>query len=149
MNFLDIRTVIFSQVITDFLCTVVLIILWRQNRNRYAGMFFWVVDFIFQSAATLLIILRGSIPDWMSMGLSNTLVVAGALMGYLGLERFVGKRSSQVHNCFLLAVFILVQFYFIYIHPDLEVRNLNVSLGLLIVCSQCAWLMLRSDGRGR
>ena len=148
MNFLDIRTVLFSQLITDAVCTAVLTFLWLQNRKRYAGMFFWVVDFIFQTTAVLLIILRGSLPDWMSMGFPNTLVIAGALMGYLGLERFVGKRSSQVHNYILLAVFILVHFYFIFVQPDLAVRNLNLSLGLLVLCFQCAWLMLWRAGRG-
>lgn len=148
MNFLDIRTVMFSHLITDAICTAVMTFLWLQYRKRYPGMFFWVLDFIFQTTAALLIILRGSIPDWMSMGLSNTLVIAGALMGYLGLERFVGKRSSQVHNYILLVVFILVHFYFIYIQPDLVARTLNVSLGLLVLCFQCTWLMLWRTRRG-
>ena len=44
MNFLDIRTIMFSQLITDAVCTAVLIFLWLENRKRYAGMFFWVLD---------------------------------------------------------------------------------------------------------
>ena len=146
MNLLDTRTVLFSQLITDAACTAVLTYLWLQNRKRYAGIFLWVVDFIFQTTAALLIFLRGSIPDWISLGIASPLVIAGALMGYLGLERFVGKRSSQVHNYVLLAVFILVHFYLAYIHPDLNARNLNLSLCLLVLCIQCVWLMLRRAG---
>ncbi len=149
MNFLDTRTVIFSQLITDALCMGVLAILWLQNRKRYAGMFFWVVDFIFQTTAALLLILRGSIPDWISVGFTSILVLGGALLGYLGLERFIARRGSQVHNYILLGVFILVHFYFVFIHPDLAARDLNVSVGLLVFCAQCAWLMLRRAGRGR
>jgi PAS domain S-box-containing protein len=143
MNFLDVRTVIFSELITDALCTVVLIFLWQQNRKRYAGMFFWVLDFIFQTMAILLIVLRGSIPDWLSIGLSSPLVIAGAYMGFLGLEGFVGKRSPQAFNYILLGIFGLVHVYFTGSHPDLDARNLNVSAGLLIICSQCAWIMLK------
>jgi PAS domain S-box-containing protein len=146
MNFLDIRTIMFSQLITDAVCTAVLIFLWLENRKRYAGMFFWVLDLVFQTLAILLIILRGSLPAWISMGLANTLVIAGALFGYWGLERFVGKRSSQVHNYFLLVIFFLIHLYFIFFQPSLEARNLNVSLGLLLVCFQCAWLLLRRAG---
>ncbi len=146
MSFLDIRTVMFGQLITDALCTVVLIFLWQQNRNRYVGMFFWVSDFIFQTTAALLIILRGNIPDWISIGLSSPFVIVGAFLGYLGLERFVEKRSSQIHNYLLLGVFSLVHFYFVYAYPDLEARNLNVSAGLLFICVQCAWLMRRRVG---
>jgi PAS domain S-box-containing protein len=148
MNFLDVRTVMFSQLITDALGAIVLAVLWLQNRKRYTGMFFWVVDFIFQTTAVLLIMLRGSLPAWLSMALGSALVIAGALVGYLGLERFIGKRSSQVHNYILLAVFILVHFFFIYVKNDLEARNLNLSLGLLIISFQCAWLMLERAGHG-
>lgn len=147
MNFPDIRTVMLNQLIMDAACTAVLAFLWWQNRKRHAGIFFWTVDFIFQTTAVLLVLLRGSIPDWMSLGVANPLVVAGAFMGYLGLNRFVGKKSSQVHNYVLLAVFSLVHIYFVYVHPDLSVRNLILSLGLLILCAQCAWLMLRHAGK--
>ncbi|MCX6028328.1 MAG: PAS domain S-box protein [Chloroflexi bacterium] len=143
MNFLDVRTVVFSQLVTDLVCALVIAVLWRQNRKRFAGTSYWVVDFAFQAAATLLISLRGSIPDWMSMVLANTLVIAGALAGYLGLERFVGRTSSQAHNYLLLAAFILVHSYFAFVQPNLAVRNDNISLGLLIICFQCTWLMLR------
>ncbi|HMD89521.1 MAG TPA: hypothetical protein VKF38_10195 [Anaerolineaceae bacterium] len=67
MNFLDIRTVMFSQLITDALCTLVLIALWQENRKRYAGLSFWVLDFILQTVSALLILLRGRIPDWLSI----------------------------------------------------------------------------------
>jgi diguanylate cyclase (GGDEF)-like protein/PAS domain S-box-containing protein len=148
MNFLDTRTVVFSQLITDILCTSVLTSLWLQNRKRYHGMVLWVVDFIFQTTAILLIILRGGIPDWLSVGLSSIFVMAGAYSGCLGLERFIEKRSSQVYNLVLLGVFILIHFYFVFVHSSLEARDLNVSLGLLVVCFQCAWLMLHRAGSG-
>ena len=108
MNFLDVRTVIFINVITNCLCTLVIVLLWFQNRNRFEGTFFWVVDFCFQTVALFLIILRGSVPDWMSMVLANTLVIAGAFLGYMGLDRFFGKKSTQVHNYMLLAAFACI-----------------------------------------
>ena len=142
MSFLDMKTVIFSNVITYIVCMLVILLLWRQSRNRFAGTGFWVFDYAFQTAALFLIILRGSIPDWMSMVLANTLVVAGALLGYMGLERFVGKKSSQVHNYVLLAAFACVHSYFAFVQPNLAARTLNLSVGLLIICFQCMWLLL-------
>ena len=148
MNFLDVRTVMFSHVITDAVCTAVLAFLWVQNRKRFAGTSYWVLDFAFQTAAVLLIVLRGSIPDWVSMGVSNTLVVAGALLGYMGLTRFVAKRSRQAHNYVLLAAFFAVHLYFVFAQPNLAARNLIVSLGLLVMCFQCVWLALRRVEHG-
>jgi hypothetical protein len=111
MNLLDMRTVMFGHVVTDVVCALVLAFLWSQNRKRFAGIAWWVFDFALQATATILIILRGSIPDWISIVLSNTLVLAGALAGYLGLQRFVGKIVTQHHNYVLLAIFAGVHTY--------------------------------------
>jgi len=143
MNFLDMRTIIFTNVITDIICTLVVLLLWLQSRNRFAGTGLWIFDFAFQTTALLLIILRGSIPDWASIILANTFVIAGAILGYMALGQFVGKRITQIHNYIVLVAFICVHSYFTYAQPDLSLRNLNISIGLLIICGQCAWLMLR------
>jgi len=136
-----------SQLLTDAACTAVLAFLWATNRKRFAGTSFWMIDFAFQTVAVMLILARGSIPAWVSMAVSNTLVVAGALMGYMGLTRFAGKRTVQIHNYVLLGAFLAVHMYFIFIQPNLAARNLNVSLGLLVMCAQCAWLVAFRVGR--
>ena len=142
MILLDMRTLVFSNVVTDIVCMLVILLLWHQSRKRFAGTGFWVFDFAFQTAAMFLIILRGSIPDWMSMVLANTLVIGGAILGYMGLGRFVGKKISQVHNYVLLAAFACVHAYFTLVQPNLAARNLNLSVGLLIICFQCMWFLV-------
>ena len=139
---LDMRTIVFGYVLTDIACLVVMVLLWRQTGRRFAGTGFLVFDFACQLAALFLVVLRGSIPDWMSMVLANTLSMTGALLGYMGLLRFVGKKSRQIHNYVLLAFFVIVQAYFALVQPTLAVRNLNISLVLFIICFQCAWLLL-------
>ncbi|MDQ1333130.1 MAG: two-component system, sensor histidine kinase and response regulator [Thermodesulfobacteriota bacterium] len=145
---LDMKTIIFSYVLTDIVCVLVILALWRQSRNRFAGVGLLAVDFGFQTVALLLIILRGRIPDVMSMVLSNTLVIAGAILGYMGQARFVEKRTSQVHNYILLAAFASVQAYFCLLEPNLAVRNINISAALLIICFQSMWLLLFRVGPG-
>jgi PAS domain S-box-containing protein len=142
MDILDIRTIVFGNVVINIVGILVIWVLWRQSRKRFSGTGFWVFDFVFQTAALFLIILRGHIPDWMSMVVSNTLVVAGALLGFMGLERFIGKKTPQIHNYILLLVFASVHTYFALVQPNLEVRTLNLSVGLLIIFFQCLWLLL-------
>ncbi|MBF0550312.1 MAG: PAS domain S-box protein [Deltaproteobacteria bacterium] len=132
-----------SYLTTSVICMLVTVFLWRQNRKHFAGMTGWIIFFGFQAVAVLLIILRGRIPDWQSIVLSNILVMTGALACYMGLERFVGKISSQVHNYLLLAAFILVSSYFTFVQPNLAARAVNISLGLLIVSLQGVWLLWR------
>ena len=144
MNILDMRTIIYTGILVGGIISVLVSGgLWIQNRKRYHGLSFCFANIVLQVAASFLIALRGVIPDLMSMILSNTLVIMGALFGYIGLEQFVGKRSSQVHNYFLLAVLPFINSYFLFIHPNLSARSLTTSIILLIVCFQCLWLLLR------
>jgi PAS domain S-box-containing protein len=144
---LDLRTIVVSCVITDVICILVMAGLWRQGRSRFAGTGDWVVALVCQLAALCLIILRGSIPDMLSMVASNTLAIGGAILVYRGLGRFVGRRVPQIHNYVMLAVFACVHTYFAVVQPDLGARNVNLSIGLLFVASQGAWLGLHGADR--
>ncbi len=147
MDILDLRTVVFNSILADIICTVVMVALWRQSRSRFAGMGFFVVDYALQTAAVFLVVLRGVIPDFLSIVVSNWMAVLGAAMGYVALERFLNRPGPQVQNIVLLAVFPLVHIYFTYIHPSLSVRNFNISAALFIICIQCAWLLFRRIDR--
>jgi PAS domain S-box-containing protein len=140
---IDMRTVIFSYIISNAICATVITFLWLYNRRRFAGLGFWLADFILQFVALLLVVIRGILPDFLTMTVSNTLIVGGTLLLLMGLERFVGKRGPQIHNIILLAIFICVHTWFTIIHPSLDARNILFSLGLLVICSQCTWLLLR------
>ncbi len=142
MILLDMKTVLISYTISNFICMLVAFTMWMRNRNRFAGLGFWLADFILQFVAIILVVLRGTIPDLLSMTVSNSLVVGGTILLYTGLEHFVGKRGPQWQNIFLLAVFIPAHVYFV-IYPDLGVRNILFSLAILAICAQIAWLMLR------
>jgi PAS domain S-box-containing protein len=143
MNLLDIRTVLFSSIIISAICAIVMNSLWLQNRRRSPELVYWQADFILQFVAILFIALRGILPDVVSMLLGVPLILLGALLMLLGLERYTGKTSTQRYNFILLAVFTLVHGYFTYVQPSLTARNVNQSMGLLTFCSQCAWLLLR------
>lgn len=143
MNLIDMSTVILSFTISNAICMAVVARLWVRNRAHFAGLGFWLADFILLLVGIVLIALRGSVPDLLSMVVSNTLLLLGTLLLYIGLERFVGNQSSQLHNAVLLVIFILVQTYFTVIEPNLAVRTINFSLGALALFAQAAWLMLR------
>jgi hypothetical protein len=142
MDLLNMRTVVFSYAISNFICVIVMAVLWIQNRRRFAGLGFWLTDFVLQFLALVLLALRGSVPDFLSMTVSNALVIGGSILLYIGLTHFTGKRGPQLHNYTLLAVFILLHAFYAFIAPSLPARNILISLGLLAICSQCAWLTL-------
>ncbi len=142
MNVLDIRTIIFSYVVSNAVCMAVMASLWLRNRHRFAGLGFWLADFAMQFAAILLVALRGQVPDFLSIVVSNGLVIAGTILLLMGLEGFIGKRSSHVGNFILLGGFIFIHGYFTFIQPSLLIRTINLSIGIILMCAQCAWLLI-------
>jgi diguanylate cyclase (GGDEF)-like protein/PAS domain S-box-containing protein len=143
MNLLDMRTVIFTYTLSNFICLMVMVILWKQYRARFDGLGFWVADFAMQFTALLLLALRGVMPDFLSMTGSNAMIIGGTILICIGLERFWGMRSAQRHNIILLALFVFAHAYFVLISPNLAMRNFLFTLALLLACFQGAWLMLR------
>jgi PAS domain S-box-containing protein len=143
---IDMKTVIFANIIINFVGTVVMFILWFQNRKKYSGIAYWVLDWILLTGGALLISLQGTIPPWESMILSNGMIVGGTTALYFGLRQFAGKKSSPfLISAVLVAfvVFIGVHSYFTYVDVDLMARSYNAGIGLLLVCLMSMWLMLK------
>jgi PAS domain S-box-containing protein len=140
---IDMRTVVYSYAISNAICVLVMASLWLQSRRRYAGIGFWMADFAMQLMGIVLIALRGVVPDYLSILASNTLIVLGTILLFMGLEQFVGKPGSQVQNYILLATFVLIQTYLTYFQADMQARTISVTIGVFLVCLECAWLLLR------
>jgi PAS domain S-box-containing protein len=137
-----------SFLLTYLVSTVIIYIIWIQYHSRYKGTTYLVLNFALQTIGLLLIVLRGKIPEWISVDLANTIIIAGILIGYMGLEAYTGKKSNQIPNFILLAAFALIHTWFTLVNPDLTARNLNISVASLIIFFQAAWLMLfRVPGR--
>lgn len=138
---IDIRSIILNQAITYLLCTVVMALLWQQNRHRFKGLTCWLGDFAMQTLALTLLALRGTIPVWFSIIVGNALMVGGLILFYNGLERFFGYRSNPLRHGVLLAGFVVIHAYFTFVQLDLAARNINISLATLLIFLQCLWLV--------
>jgi diguanylate cyclase (GGDEF)-like protein/PAS domain S-box-containing protein len=139
----DIKTLMLLYVIINAISAGAVAVIWSQNRGRLAGISFWLVDMILQAIGAVLIVLRGLVPDLISMVLANTMIQAGALIIFIGLERFTGKKGWQVQNYVMLAVFIVVFTYYSSVQPDLGTREIALSAMSMIFTFQCCWLLLR------
>ncbi len=140
---LDVRTVVSLSVVSYLVCTLFIVQLWRQNRGRFAGMDLWIFHFALQAAALVLIILRGAIPDWASIFLANVLIFSGALLIYLGLERFVDKPGKHLHDYVLLAACTLGYWFHSVIAPDLRMRTFIFLIYSFIITLEVVRLLWR------
>jgi len=142
----DLRTIFLTNTLAFAVCSIVTGLIWYQSRNRIAGIGFLTIDFIMQTTALPLVMYRNIIPDILSIGMHSILVMLGSIIGYMGLERLVGKISSQRYNFCFFAVFSAAFISFSFIKSEASLRVLIFSLGTLVIWSQCAWLLLvRTD----
>ncbi len=101
-----------------------------------------MIDFAFQVIALLLISTRTIIPDWLSINVANTLAMAGAVLGLIGLEKLLlGKTGKQYHNWILVTLYTIIHFYFTFMQPNLAIRNINSSATFILLSIQYVWLM--------
>ncbi|MCX5993891.1 MAG: PAS domain S-box protein, partial [Chloroflexi bacterium] len=138
----DIKTLMLLYVIINVISAGAVAVIWGQNRGRFAGISFWLVDMILQAAGAALIMLRGLVSDLVSIMLANVMIQAGALIIFIGLERFTGKKGRQIHNYVLLAVFTAILTYYSLVQPDLTAREIALSAMSMILTFQCCWLLL-------
>jgi len=141
LSFLDIRTILFTMVVTNLVCTLVLLLLWRLNFKRLGGIGCWVADFALQTLAVVLIVLRGKIPDWISIDFANTISIYGIYLGLRGLEKFFQLKINQWPNYVLLILFPVLFSWLTFVYPDLALRNFIIGFFSFIICFQYVWLL--------
>lgn len=142
MNLVDMRTVFFIIIIVTGMFTLFLAISWRQNRSRYEGINFWVGDFFFQTLGELFVSLRGFIPDLFSILISNILIIFGSILGYIGIEYYLNKKTGHKFNIAMIICFTFLFSYFTFIKPNLAVRSLLMGIFWLINNIRSLYLML-------
>ncbi|WP_132805517.1 GGDEF domain-containing protein [Tepidamorphus gemmatus] len=103
---LDTFTIVFMAAATTFLIAILLGIAWYQDQDqRLLG--WWSASYLLKSAGCILILLRGSIADPLSIDLANALILVGAAFAWGGSRVFDG-RHMPVWTLFLGAVVWLV-----------------------------------------
>ena len=125
---LDLKTVVVVGLAIEVVCNLVMAALWRQGRRQYAGLGFWALNFAAQTTGLFLILLRGQLPIWLSVSAANVLLVGGAWLGLLGLERFVGRRRPQLANGTVTAAAVALHAYLTYVQPNLALRAAGSSI---------------------
>lgn len=146
MDLLDLRTVFATYVLGLALCFVVMTIVWRQNRDRYPELKFWVGSFALFFVSNTLIVMRDVAPDWLTVILANALMLLGTILLLEGLARHFRTPSHWRINVAYLIAFTIVHALFTYLWPSLSARALNWALAHAVMLGQGVWLLFRRIG---
>jgi|GEM_PF-4749661 len=141
---IDMRTVVFVSVLINAMCSIFIVKLWVQNRNRYNGLGAISLNFLFFTVALGLIVLRTRIPDIFSIVLANSFIYIGLLVGLMGFGKFAGLNFSKrikIFNYISLVLVCFIQIFYTYAQPSLQARNLNGAIAMIVFCSQIIWIL--------
>ncbi|SFC95118.1 PAS domain S-box-containing protein [Algibacter lectus] len=140
---LDIRTLYLCCTLINILNIVLISSLHIQVKKRFPGTFLILINFCLGATGNVLVFFRGYIPDWASIPLANVLLISSLIGLLMGLEQFLDKKGSHIHNYILTSIFLIIHSYYTFIEPDLNARNINIAFAYVIISFQIIYLMFR------
>ena len=139
---LDPRTLIAaSLLIAVLLGAVSLAFATMRGSSRIIGA--WGKAMLLLAAGLLGLALRGMIPDWISIAVANTAVVASLVLALRGLRRFLGSAPRDAPGWGLTAALFAYLLLFAVVWPSTVARIVAVSAALGIVAARGAMLLHR------
>lgn len=140
---LDIRTLLLAMIVLQLALGLAMLVFWR-TQEVYPGFGYVTLCNLVVGVAYLLLGLRGVAPLWLSVLGGNLLLVLGGLWRWQGVRIFWG-RSGRRLALYLLPLAVLAGCaYFLFVRDSLAWRNLVLTLGLLPMLLNLAWLMLQA-----
>ncbi len=140
---MDIKTLVMCNFLINLVNVFVLANVWRQNRTVFDGLHCLMLDMALQASGFLLLLLRGVLPDAVTMVVPNVFFILGALTVLYGLERFFGLKSRYGLHMAMMALYIAALFYLGLIAPNLALREIVISFMIAFTTAQIAWLLGR------
>lgn len=141
----DVKTLMSMFVLLAAVASAALAYIWRQNRNRYGGIHLWFASMLSQMFASLLIALRGTIPDVLSLVAANILVVDAILFLQIGLELFIGIKKRHAFEMILMAVYVVGVFYYSLLDDNISVRIGMLSVMIILFGTKICMMYFRGD----
>lgn len=112
-----------------------------SEKDQDRGLRLWATAIGFQGIGWVLLGLRGSASDFLSVVIANSLLVLSVILIYHALNRF--RKVSLKPRIYLVAgVIPLLLTFFCYVKPDIIVRALIVAVALVIVATLCVKTIL-------
>jgi len=137
------KTLVLCNLIINLVNVCGLAIVWRQNRKVFAGLQLLLLDMVLQATGFLLLLLRGTLPDVLTMVVPNLFFIIGALCVLYGLEQFFGAKSRYGLHIVLMACYTVALVYTSLIRPNLGLRETCIAFMIFFVTAQIAWLLCR------
>lgn len=139
---LDIRTLLVVTALVSIGSAVALISLWRaQPRPNGSGL--WASGMSCIAVASVMISGRGSINDFFSLVLANSLYVVGFLLILRGIRVFANRPPLLFFDFGLPPIVVSLFYYFNYVEQNINIRIAVLSSAFVLICFAIVVTLLR------
>jgi diguanylate cyclase (GGDEF)-like protein len=146
-SWFDNRTLFSCQLLLAFVFAVLFFSMRRTNPNL-RGIGTIALSFLFGVIGILLLFLRGSVPNLLSMTVANALVLISFTLQYRATLRFLGIRRHLYPVWALNTGTLLVVFYYSQIQHNIVLRVIASSLTIAVIRGLTSLVLFR-EARGR
>lgn len=143
---LDPGVAIATSALTSF---VLLVLLGSLLRSGKPGMREWFGANLAVVLALPMLLLRGQIPDGLSVVAANILLVLGGAAYYAGCARFLGRRPHWPTLLAGVAAVAVALIYWRYVVDSIPMRVFSTTLFSAAFCAALAWMLVRHLPAGR
>lgn len=127
----DVRTLYLSATILSLIFFLSMFVVSSNNKNRYRGIYDWIIGIGLITVSTGLITLRGYIDDVFSIFIPNLIVFVSFMLFLKGFAKFMHIKQHVITHM-MVALFLGSIFaYFTFIYENLGARNFIAGLGSL------------------
>lgn len=105
---LDIRTLLFVLAVSNALIFVLIGTSFINRRQDVAGVSSWLWSYAAQTVGWSLLLLRGIVPDWLSILVGNTLLIIGLVLIFRAICDFLETPANKRISVLTVALFVFV-----------------------------------------
>lgn len=138
---LDVPTLFLMTVAITFVVGVLYLLSWSQTRRERA-LAIWGIAHLTGSGASCLLGLRGAIPDWVSIGIGNAVIIGAYGLIWSGVRAFEGRRPllgwALAGSVLWIAACFVPAFY-----ASMAGRVILASTVAGLYCASGAWMIWR------
>ncbi len=140
---IDIKTITLFYFIANAMNNGLLYIIWRMYRKHFRGLSFLFADMCFQTLGSFFLLLRGPLPDIISIAFTNLFSVFGLICLLIGLELFFDQYKPRIYNYILFAAYMGLIAYFTVFQNSLFARNIILSGCIVLFNGQGSLFLFR------
>lgn len=143
---LDIRTIMFILFLVSVLFAFMFLIYWKTQKT-YDGFNFWTWGSLTMSVGFLLLMLRGTVPDLISVVVANVLFALCIFLRADGISRFFKGRGIPPATYWLLLPFLVLFLWFTFGSDSIVVRTFLTTIVFVPGLAFIGYIAMQSAGK--